>query len=148
MKRLTVTHTQRYRFLTKTVGEGPVYQGRYKSFIIQDDNHLFTVLRYVERNPLTANLIKEPLEWRYSSIYRRYKGTTDEQKLLSNWPIDEPKKYLDILKTPLTSKETEKLERSEQKGVPYGDDEYILTTVEQYGLESTLRGRGRPKKLA
>ena len=146
MKRLTVTHTQRYRFATDTVGEGPVYQGRFKSFIIQDDEHLFTVLRYVERNPLTAKLVDDPLAWKYGSVYRRYRGTDKEKQLLTSWLDKEPENYIEILTQPITPKEIERIKQSEKKGVPYGDDEYLLNVVEKYGLHSVLREKGRPKK--
>lgn len=78
MKRLTVTHTQRYRVATKTVGQGPVYQGRYKSFLVQEDQHLLTVLRYVERNPVAAQLVKKVDDWHYGSYYLRTHGTLKE----------------------------------------------------------------------
>ncbi len=145
MKRLTVTHTQRYRVATKTVGQGAVYQGRYKSFITQDDKHLFTVLRYVERNPLTAQLVNNPLEWRFGSVYRRYKGTLKEKLLLSSWVCKEPENYLELLTQALTPKEIERIELSERKGLPFGDEEHVLTLVEKYSLQSTLREKGRPK---
>lgn len=146
MKRVTVTHTQRYRAVTQTVGEGPVYQGRYKSFIIQNDNHLLTVLRYVERNPLTAQLVKDVLDWEYGSVYKRYRGTEKEKRILSEWVCDEPKEYLQFLAQPITEKEHKKITQSEMKGVPFGNDEYVLTTVSKYNMGSTLRGKGRPKK--
>jgi putative transposase len=146
MKRITVTHTQRYRVATKTVGEGSVYQGRYKSFIIQNGGHLFTVLRYVERNPFAANLTKDPLEWKYSSVYRRYRGSSEEKKLLCQWICEEPDDYLEVLRNPLSAREVEKIELSEQKGVSFGDMEHVLTLVKKYGLGSTMRGKGRPKK--
>lgn len=145
MKRVTVTHTQRYRVATNTVGEGPIYQGRYKSFIIKNDHHLFTVLRYVERNPLTAQLVRDPLGWEYGSAYRRYKGTPKEKQLLFPWVCKEPEDYLLLLAQSLTPKEIEKIERSEIKGVPFGDDEYVIETAEKYDINSTLRGRGRPR---
>jgi len=147
MKRITVTHTQRYRVATQTVGEGPLYQGRYKSFIVQNDTYLFTALRYVERNPVTAKLVKDPLGWKYGSVYRRYKGTADDKRLLFPWVCDEPEDYLQLLAQPLTAREIEKIARSEMKGTPLGDDNYILTTVGKYGLCSTMREKGRPKKL-
>lgn len=50
MSWLTNTHTRRWHVAKETVGQGHLYQGRYKSFIIQQDNHLLTVLRYIERN--------------------------------------------------------------------------------------------------
>ena len=146
MKRLTVTHTQRFRVKTKTVGEGPVYQGRYKSFLIQEDRHLLTVLRYVERNPLTANLVTEPLAWKHGSVYRRYQGTEKEKQLLADWPIAEPSNYLGMLSVPLTPKEFEKISLSKERGVPYGSDLYVMNMVGQHKLQSTLRGIGRPKQ--
>jgi len=145
MKRLTVTHTQRHRVKTKTVGTGPVYQGRYKSFLIQGDRHLLTVLRYVERNPCTAHLVKRADEWEYGSVYRRYRGTLKTRQLLAKWPILEPQDYLSLLSHPLTPKEFEKIALSKEKGVPYGSDEYVFNAVEQYNLQSTQRGIGRPK---
>jgi hypothetical protein len=48
------THTMRYHAHYHTSGLGHVYQQRYKSFPIQDDEHFFVVCRYVERNALRA----------------------------------------------------------------------------------------------
>lgn len=146
MKRLTVTHTQRYRVKTKSIGTGPVYQGRYKSFLIQEDIHLLTVLRYVERNPLTAKLVNKADEWKYGSVYRRYHGSSKARQLLAAWPVLEPKDYLSLLNQPLTPKEYEKIAHSKERGVPCGSDAYILEKVEKYSLQSTQREKGRPKK--
>ena len=54
---LTVAHTWHYH--RRHHGSGHVWQGRFKSPVIQDDDHLFTVLRYVEGNPLRANIVKD-----------------------------------------------------------------------------------------
>jgi len=51
---LTVTHTQRWHAHHHTAGTGPLYQGRFKSFPIEEDEHYLTVCRYVERNALRA----------------------------------------------------------------------------------------------
>src|SRR5215204_3248490 len=45
---LTMTHALRWRYARHLVGLGPLYQGRFKSFPIEVDEHLETVLRYVE----------------------------------------------------------------------------------------------------
>jgi hypothetical protein len=71
MRWLTVTHTQRWHVAHRTAGTGPLYQGRFKSFPIQEDDHLWTVLCYVERNPLRANLVDttvNPLLFRRQEI--------------------------------------------------------------------------------
>ena len=56
---LTLTHTQRWHAHRHSTGQGHVYQGRFKSFPIQDDLHFITVCRYVERNALRANLVSK-----------------------------------------------------------------------------------------
>lgn len=55
---LTHTHTMRWHAHYHTAGTGHLYQGRFKAFPIQEDDHLYAVLRYVERNALRANLSK------------------------------------------------------------------------------------------
>ena len=55
---LTVTHAQRWHAHYHSSGSGHLYQGRFKSFPIESDEHLYTVLRYVERNPLRHSLVE------------------------------------------------------------------------------------------
>jgi putative transposase len=68
---LTLTHTQRWHAHRHTAGNGHLYQGRFKSFAIQADEHFLTVCRYVERNPLRAQLVSRAEHWRWSSFWRR-----------------------------------------------------------------------------
>ena len=57
---LTLTHTQRWHAHRHSVGTGHVYQGRFKSFLVESDEHLWTVCRYVEGNALRAGLCTAP----------------------------------------------------------------------------------------
>src|SRR5262245_58625379 len=50
---------------------GHLYQGRYKHFVVQADEHLLTLLRYVEANPLRARLVKRAQDWPWSSLHQR-----------------------------------------------------------------------------
>jgi putative transposase len=61
---LTVTHVHRWHAHHHSAGTGPIYQGRFKSFPIQEDEHFLSVARYVERNPLRANLVDQAPKWR------------------------------------------------------------------------------------
>ncbi len=70
---VTATHTMRYHAHYHSSGEGHVYQGRFKSFPVQDDDHFHVVCRYVERNALRAGLVKRAEQWRWGSLYRRIK---------------------------------------------------------------------------
>lgn len=145
MSWLSNTHTRRWHIAKNTVGQGHLYQGRYKSFICEKDEQLLTVLRYVERNAKTANLVELAEEWQWSSVWRREHGTLGQKKLLSAWPTSIPNDYLKILNQPLTSKEEEKLTLSEERSVPYGKDAWKDKVVSKYGIEQVLRGVGRPR---
>src|SRR5262249_13420791 len=62
---LTVAHTWHYHRRCRTSGH--VWQGRFKSPVIQDDGHLLTVLRYVESNPLRARMVSDLAAYPWSS---------------------------------------------------------------------------------
>jgi putative transposase len=55
MRWLMTTHVRRY--LRHYQHSGHIWQGRFKAFPIQEDEHLATVVRYVERNALRANMV-------------------------------------------------------------------------------------------
>jgi len=145
MSWLNNTHTRRWHVAKDTIGQGHLYQGRYKSFICEKDQYLLTLLRYVERNAKRAKLVKKAEQWRWSSAWRRESGSLKQKKLLSAWPIERPKDYLTILNQPLTNAEEEALEHSETKSIPYGRGDWIDKTVKRYGIEQVLKGVGRPR---
>jgi putative transposase len=70
-QRLTITHVRRWQENRHSVGLGRVYQGRYKSFPVAEDEYFSAVARYVERNALRANLFSRAEQWRWSSLWRR-----------------------------------------------------------------------------
>src|SRR5436190_718858 len=67
MHRLMNTHVRRYH--RHYHGSGHVWRGRFKAFPIEADEHLLTVLRYVERNPLRAGLVERAELWPWSSLH-------------------------------------------------------------------------------
>lgn len=146
MQWLTLTHTQRWHQANNTKGSGHLYQGRYKSFLIQDDRHLLTVIRYVERNALRAKLVKKAENWGFCSLERRLSGDKKRNKVLSGWPIAEPKDYLSFVNTPQSKEEEEKIRASVVRGKPFGEDMWVLKMIGKFGLEATVRATGRPKK--
>jgi|SRR3989344_3815124 len=146
MQWLTLTHTQRWHQAKNTKGTGHLYQGRYKSFLIQDDNHLLSVIRYVERNALRAKIVKKAENWRFCSLWRKIFGNKDHNKLLSDWPISIPKGYLSFVNTPQTKGEEEKIRMSIVKGKPYGSDVWSRAMIKKFGLETTVRDPWRPRK--
>src|SRR5438067_5627722 len=71
---LTLTHSVRWHKHYHSTGSGHVYQNRFKAFPIQDDEHLLTALRYVERNPVRAGLVTKAQDWAWSSLADRQAG--------------------------------------------------------------------------
>jgi putative transposase len=144
---LTHTHTQRWHAHYHTAGTGHLYQGRFKSFPIQEDDHLYRVLRYVERNPLRAGLVKRAQDWRWSSLAHRQSAAGDRLKpLLHRWPIPLPADWVERVNQPETEPELEALRRSVARGQPYGSASWQKRSAKTMNLEYTFRRPGRPKK--
>src|SRR5438132_3493503 len=88
-----------------TSGTGHLYQGRFKAFPIEADEHLYTVLRYVERNALRAHLVRRAENWRWGSLGRRQRG--DAQVPLQAWPVAVPGNWVELVNAPQTEGELE-----------------------------------------
>lgn len=135
---------RRYEKRHGSTGLGHIYQGRYKNFLVQGDAHLYSVLRYVEANPLRASLVKRAEDYRWSSLSRRY--TPDGRVYLSEWPVARPTNWTTYVNAGIGADELSALRECSQRGAPYGNDAWIRSTVEEYGLQPTVTPRGRPKK--
>jgi len=142
---LTLTHTQRWHASHGTVGTGHLYQGRFKSFPVQEDEHFLTVCRYVERNALRSNLVSQAEDWAHGSLYHRLQKTELAQAVLSEWPVPYPRQWRSHVNQPQTESEVAAIRRSVNRGTPLGNPEWTELTVKQMGLEVTTRPRGRPK---
>jgi len=142
MQWLMTSHVRRYHQHYGTSGH--IWQGRFKSFIIQEDNHLLTVLRYVEGNPVRAGLVNSAKDWSWSS----HREAIGERAclLVDEIPIELPRDWNRYVDQPLTGKELEELHQSVNRQSPYGISTWQIQVSKQLGLESTIRPRGRPSK--
>jgi putative transposase len=145
---LTLTHTQRWHAHRRTAGSGHLYQGRFRSFPVQDDAHFYTVCRHVERNALRAGLVERAELWRWASLWRHVAPQPGPGPPLSPWPIDRPRNWLKRVNTPLSPSEDDALRLALRRGQPFGSPAWQSTTASRLGLSSTLRPRGRPRKEA
>ena len=141
---LTVTHAQRWNAFHGTSGTGAVYQGRFKAIPIQSDVHFLTACRYVERNPLRANLVSDATDWRWSSLWRR--RTFCEHGLLDAWPVVQPADWEQYVNEPQSEAELEALREAIRRGAPLGDHAWQQQTAKLLQIESSLRPRGRPQR--
>jgi len=128
------------------VGTGPLYQGRFKSFPIQQDEHLLTVCRYVERNPVRAKLVRRAQSWRWSSLWQRGQAEGPEWLLeMAKWPVRLPRNWAAVVNGEEDERELEALRRSVGRGAPFGEARWVARTAARLKLESSLRPPWRPK---
>src|SRR6516162_7915319 len=117
---LAHTHSMRWHAHYHTSGTGHIYQGRFKSFPVESDEHVYSVCRYVERNPVRAYLVPRAEHWRWSSLWRRLHGDEEPGHFLSPWPLPMPADWVEYVNTPHTEAEVEALRLSVQRGSPWG----------------------------
>jgi putative transposase len=143
---VTMTHTARHHAHYGSTGGGHLYQGRFKSFPIQSDEHFFVVCRYVERNALAAGLVERAEQWRWGSLYNwKHGGGTVP---LSKWPLPRRAGWLERVNEALSPREQTQLRQAIDRSQPFGDEGWVESTARRYHLETTLRPRGRPRKFA
>ena len=161
MRWLTVTHTQRWHAGRGTAGSGHLYQGRFKSFPVQrrrpsagermrgmleGGDPVLSVLRYVERNPLRAGLVTRAPAWRWSSLRQRLAGEAEGVPPLTPPPGGLPADWAAYVNRPQSERELSALRRCIRRGRPFGREQWVRRFAEQFGLDSSLRPRGRPRK--
>ena len=170
MQQLTNTHVKRWKQHRQEIGHGHLYQGRYKCFPLQTDQHFYDVVRYVERNPLRANRVTLAEEWLWSSASRIARpivaGTlrvpsavsrpdpantlrvppAQRFSILAEWPLPRPSDWITIVNQPQSEAELAALRKCADRGRPFGDANWTDSTARVLGIESTLRARGRPRQ--
>ncbi len=158
MQWLMTSHVRRHHRRYHSTGH--VWQGRFKSFPIQrrapsahesaqgeleEVNPLWTVLRYVERSPLRADLVAHPEDWPWSS-YRWWRHPAERPAWVNAGWLRRPAGWEELIRRPQTDEELSALRRSVKRGRPFGRELWTKRVAAKLGLESTLRPRGRPRK--
>jgi putative transposase len=151
MQSLLVSHTQRYH--RHHLSGGHVWQGRFKSPVIQDDAHLLTVLRYIEANPLRARMVESAGDYRWSSFPAHGLGHSDplldsipEYEALAKTPATRRRRWSAFVHKAPPDEELAAIRRSTMTGLPYGEPDWVEQLGNRLGLDLTIRPRGRPRK--
>ena len=141
---LTLTHTQRWHAHRHTRGSGHVYQGRFKSFPVQGDEHFLTACRYVERNALRANLVGGRKTGAGAACTA---GCRRPAALMAvGLAAGAARRWVELVNEVLTEAELAALRHSVRRGCPFGEPSWSDQMVRRLGLETTIRPHGRPKK--
>ncbi len=143
--KFTQKATQRWHTKHGTVGSGHLFQGRFKSFLVEKDEYFLQLVKYVEANALRAKIVKKAEEWPWSSLSLKLKNPGLAQKLLAPWPIEVPKNYLTLVNLPVPKVQLDNIRTSIEKSRPFGSEFWVGRQANKYNLGFTLRKPGRPK---
>ena len=136
--------TQVRRHHCKYGTTGRLWQGRYKSCLIQQDHHLLTVLRYVERNALAGKLVARAEEWRWGSL--NWRGSHNSPIALTPAPIELPSWWPEFVNQPMTSAELAAVRESVRRQRPFGSPDWAESAARESGIEQSLAPLGRPRR--
>lgn len=139
MNHLMNRHVKAYKRRWSSVGH--IWQGRFKAFPIEQDHHLLTVLRYVERNPVAASLVGRAEQWRWSSAYLRAVGRSSE---LCVSPVELPSDWLNQISGDAPDGVRDQLARHTHLQVPFGSSAWTKSIASQTRLSARIGGPGRP----
>jgi putative transposase len=139
---LLTTHVRRY--LRHYRSSGHVWQGRFKAFATQEDEHLLVVLRYIERNPLRAGLVERAEAWEWSSL--RWLATPERSPVrLEPGTVPRGTAWLEGVNAAMAEAEVDRLRECVRRDRPFGADAWTRAAAARLGLESSLRPPGRPR---
>ena len=141
---LLTTHSRRVHQLHGT--HGRLWQGRFKAFPIEQDRHLLTVLRYVERNALRAGIVGRAEEWVWGSLSWRL-GRAPGLKLAAS-PVALPLDWVSYVNAPQTAEELDCIRACVNRQRPFGGAAWVEHTAQELGLANSLRAPGRPRRDA
>ena len=153
MMRLTLAYS--VYFNKKYAGVGHVWQGRYKSSLIDKENYFIWCGLYVELNPVRAGLVAWPGDWRWSSYNFYTLGKVDPlieglididpyYLQLGNSPRERQKRYCQNMEGVMKEKFLKDILEKLNQGV-FGSLNFVKEMKEKFKIRS-LRRRGRPRK--
>jgi putative transposase len=143
---LNQTHMRYAQWVNRRSGRvGHLWQGRFYSCVL-DGPHLFSAVRYVERNPVRAGVVERADEYRWSSARAHVQGGEDG---VLNWPLeleDVAPDWAAYLAEPEDLEWTQGLRRAWRTGRPFGDGDFV-GRVEQLLLRRLRpKAAGRPRR--
>jgi putative transposase len=140
------THKRYTRIINFREGwRGYLWEGRFKSFIL-DERYLHAAVRYVERNPVRAGLIKKAEDYSWSSA-PDHAYSKDNGLLSRFYLLDEIKDWSYYLSASDSEEDLRLFRRHGQTGRPLGSSDFMNELAGKLRIDLTPKRRGRkPKK--
>ncbi|MDP7621166.1 MAG: transposase [SAR324 cluster bacterium] len=130
---------------------GTLWEGRYRSCLVQPDSYLLEVYRYIELNPVRAALASNPVEFNWSSYQINASGKPSalckphaEYLKLGETRAECAENYKLKCESGLDEKRLEEIRKSINKGLAFGDEEFKIEVEELTGRRQRALKSGRP----
>jgi putative transposase len=123
---------------------GYLWQGRFASFPL-DERHLFAAVRYVERNPVRAGIVKRAEDYPWSSARAHVAGVHDGP-LAQNFMTKAIPDWAEFLSPADEGTMVTRLEQHIRTGRPCGDKAFLTQLEERTGRRLQRQRAGRKKK--
>ncbi|MFO7907495.1 MAG: hypothetical protein ACQESR_29970 [Planctomycetota bacterium] len=115
---------------------------------MESDEHFYTVLGYVERNPVRAGLVERSEDWTWSSEWAGPHPDNRRALPLCNWPLLCPEDWPSRVNEPLTEGEINAVQKSAERGSPHGQRDWVKQTAKALDRERTLRPPQSPPEIS
>ncbi len=129
---------------------GTLWEGRHRSSLVQTECYLLTCMRYIELNPVRANMVLRPEEYRWSSYGSNGWGdlgwlTPHDEYQRLGWSLEQRcYTYRELFKHQLSEQDLHLIRKAAHYCQPVGDDRFRESIEKQYGIKLGQMGRGRP----
>ena len=130
---------------------GTLWEGRFKSCLVQEERYLLEVYKYIELNPVRAEMVLDPGEYRWSSYQVNGMGKvsdlcTPHQEYLSlgKEPSERQKNYRELFVQQVEGELLEEIRASTHKGMAVGNDRFKEQIEKLTGRRLKPNKRGRP----
>jgi len=125
---------------------GHLWQGRFYSCVL-DENHLYTAVRYVERNPVRAKLVENPWDWKWSSAKQHAYGEKDDLiKLADISKFIGAGNWKEFLNEAVGEDFLEEIRKNTKTGRPVGNTDFVSRLEKMFKRRLSVSRRGRPRK--
>ena len=141
------------RINAKTSRNGTLWHGRYRSTLVDADDYLLAVMRYVESRPSVEGQVERPADWRWSS-FAHHIGSAAQPIIqdhptywsLSDTPFERQAAYRLLMERGLDAALTERIRHAADRGWALGDESFIASLTETANRRPQPNTRGRPRK--
>ena len=140
MQKLSLRFTQHINKKYKRTGR--LWECRFYSSLVDREEYLWAVCRYIERNPIRAKIVSKPSQYEWSSASKVQQNDIIE----SIWDVNQKQEYSNYLNAPENESQVQMIRKNTHSGRPVGSVEFINHIAKVLKVNLSTRPKGRPRK--